>query len=140
MSQVRDEDLTVIVGCGRLGAFLAESLSDAGHGVLVIDLRQEAFRKLPPNFGGLAMAGDAADLSVLREAQLDEAGALVAVTDSDNLNIMVAQIAKDIFGIPRIIARLYDPERSSICEDSGIKTVCPSELSARKIEHLLTGK
>ena len=128
---------TIVVGCGRLGANLANTLSDQGGDILIIDKNKEAFRKLSPSFGGLTVVGDAMDLDVLQEAQIDKASVVVAVTNNDNANIMVAQIARELFQIERVIARLYDPERECVYREFGIDTVCPAVLSAKEIGGIL---
>lgn len=133
-------DYTIIAGCGRVGANLADTLSDEGKDVLVIDRDKSAFRKLSPSFGGLAITGDATDFDVLREAEIDRANVVVAVTDNDNANIMVAQIAREIFGIRRVIARLYDHERECAYQEFGIETICPAILSAKEIDKFLSQK
>lgn len=94
---------TIIIGCGRLGANLANTLSDNGEDVLIIDKNREAFRKLSPAFGCLSLQGDATDLDVLQEAQIGNASAVVAVTNHDNANILTAQIANS--GIDRKVMR-----------------------------------
>ena len=131
-------DYTIIVGCGRLGANLANTLSDEDGNVLVIDKDKDAFRKLSPSFGGLTMAGDATDFDVLQEAQMSKAGVVVAVTNNDNINIMVAQIAREIFKIQRVIARLYDPDRECVYREFDIDTICPAVLSAKEIDKILS--
>lgn len=132
-----DEVYTVVIGCGRLGANLANTLSDGGGNVLIIDKNKDAFRKLSPSFGGLFIAGDATDLDVLQEAQISKANVVVAVTNSDNANIMVAQIARELLHIQRVIARLYDPERECVYREFGIDTICPAILSANEIDKIL---
>lgn len=129
----------IIVGCGRLGASLANTLSDQGGNVLMIDRDKEAFRKLSPSFGGLFITGDATDPDVLREAQITKAGIVVAVTNNDNVNICVAQMAREMFQIRRVIARLYDPERECVYREFGIDTICPAVLSAVEIGRILFG-
>lgn len=131
------EEFAIIVGCGRLGANLANTLSDGGGSVVVIDKNKEAFRKLSPSFGGIVVAGDATDIHVLEEAQLGKATAVIAVTNNDNTNIMVAQLAKELLGIRHVIARLYDPERECVYREFGIDTICPAVLSAKEIDKLL---
>lgn len=130
---------TIIVGCGRLGANLANELSNDGDNVLIIDGNKNAFRRLAPNFGGLSVVGDGTDLDRLREARIENASAVIAVTNHDNTNIMVAQIARDLFGVERVIARLYDPECELVYRKLGISTICPSILSAKEIDKLLEG-
>ena len=131
------EGYTIIVGCGTLGASLAGTLSDAGESVLVIDELEEAYNKLSPSYGGMFLTGDATQELVLQEAEIEKASALICVTNSDNTNIMVAQIAKELFNIKCVIARLYDPERECVYQEFGIDTICPTTLSAIEIRKLL---
>lgn len=138
MDKRTDENYTIVIGCGRLGANLANTLSDEGGNVLIIDKNKDAFRKLSPSFGGLSIAGDATDLDVLQDAQIHKASVVVAVTNSDNANIMVAQITRELFQIKRVIARLYDPERECVYREFGIDTICPAILSAKEIDKILS--
>ncbi|ADL05481.1 potassium channel family protein [Lacrimispora saccharolytica] len=128
----------IIVGCGRLGANLANTLSDEGGNVLIIDKNKNAFRKLSPSFGGLTVTGDGTDFDVLQEAQIEKADVLVVVTNNDNVNVMIAQIAREIFKVSRVIARLYDPERECVYNEFGIDTICPAVLSAKEIDKMLS--
>ena len=129
--------LTVIVGCGRLGSVLADSLSDQGKNVIVIDENEEAFRKLSPSYAGLTLTADAADLHSLAEAQVPKATSVVIVTNNDNTNIMIAQLVREQFPDPQVICRLYDPQRACVYQKLSIQTICPTTLSSRVIEHLL---
>ena len=129
--------VTVIVGCGRLGAHIANILSEQGEGVVVIDLSRDTFRQLSSSFNGIVVTGDATDLSVLEEASLGRSTALVAVTGYDNTNIMVAQMAKKLYNVPRVITRLYEPELECVYKELGIETISPLLLSTKKIESLL---
>lgn len=130
---------TIIIGCGRLGASLANELSSEGDNVLIMDGSKNAFRRLAPNFGGLSVVADGTDLDKLREAKIGNASAVIAVTNHDNTNIMIAQIARDLFGVERVIARLYDPASESVYKRLGINTICPSVLSAKEIDKMLDG-
>jgi len=138
ISKQKNENYTIIIGCGRLGANLANTLSDNGEDVLIIDKNKEAFRKLSPAFGGLTLNGDATDLDILLEAQINNATTVIAVTNNDNANILVAQIAREIFHIERVIARLYDPEREYVYHEFGIDTICPAILSVKEIDKILS--
>lgn len=129
---------TIIIGCGRLGANLANTLSSDGENVLIMDANESAFKCLDANFGGLSVAGNGTDLDKLREAEIEKATSVVAVTNDDNTNIMIAQIARDLFGVRRVIARLYDPQRESVYQELGIATICPSILSIKEIEKQLS--
>lgn len=133
----KHREYTVIVGCGRLGANLANTLSGTGASVLVIDSDEAAFRKLSPYFGGISLVGDATEIVVLSEAEIKDATAVVTVTNNDNTNILVAQLAKEVFGVEHVIARLYDPERECVYHEFGIDTICPAVLSAQEIDKLL---
>lgn len=135
----KQKNYTIIVGCGRLGASIANGLSNEGDNVLIIDRNSNAFRRLASNFGGLSVVGDGTDLDKLREAKIETASAVIAVTNHDNTNIMVAQIARDLFGVDRVIARMYDPDSESVYRKLGISTICPSVLSAKEIDKLLDG-
>ena len=135
----KKKDYTVIIGCGRLGANLASALSDEGSDVMIIDRDRDAFRRLSPSYGGLSVVGDGTDLDALRAAEIHKATAVIAVSNRDNTNIMVAQMARELFHVDNVIARLYDPERESVYQEFGIKTICPAVLSAKEIDKLLTG-
>ncbi len=137
LNKQKNENYTIIIGCGRLGANLANTLSDNGEDVLIIDKNKEAFRKLSPAFGGLSLNGDATDLDVLQEAQINNATTVIAVTNNDNANILVAQVAREMFHIERVIARLYDPEREYVYHEFGIATICPAILSVKEIDKIL---
>ena len=131
------KNYVIIVGCGRLGANLANTLSDNGGNVLIIDQDKDSFRKLSPSFGGLTLIGDATDMDVLREAEIEKATVVVAVTDDDNTNIMVAQMAKELFDIQHVISRLYDPDRECVYREFDIETICPAVLSVKVISGIL---
>jgi trk system potassium uptake protein TrkA len=133
----KSEGYTIIVGCGRLGANLANRLSEEDASVLIIDSNPDAFRKLSPAYSGLTMVGDATSLDVLQDSEIENATAVVSVTNNDNTNIMVAQIAKELFGIEHVIARLFDPERECVYQEFGIDTISPAVLSMKEIDKLL---
>ena len=128
---------TMIIGCGRLGASLANALSDQEASVAVVDKDERAFRKLDASYGGLTLTDDATDIAVLRSAEIERADTVVSVTNDDNTNIMVAQIARNVYHIPNVICRLYDPEREIVYREFGIDTICPTVLSTREIDRLL---
>ncbi len=112
----KKDDYIIIVGCGRLGATLANTLSDNNGNVLIMDTENSSFRRLASNFGGLSIVGNGMDLDDLKNAQIKKASAVIAVTNHDNTNIMAAQLARDLFHVNKVIARLYDPERESVYE------------------------
>jgi len=126
---MKEAKYIVVIGCGRLGSILASHLSSSGNSVVIIDLIEERFKNLKSEFSGFTIVGDASELSVLRAAKADKADCLLAVTNKDNINLMVAQIAKEIYKIPQVIARVFDPERQNIYQDFGIATISPTLLS-----------
>jgi trk system potassium uptake protein TrkA len=127
----------LIIGCGRVGSTLAKRLSHAGHEVTVVDENSNAFRRLRSDFQGKLVLGTGIDVDVLQRAGADKADGFAAVTQGDNRNIMAALIAQQHFKIPRVVARIYDPERSTMYRDFGIATVCPTTVGARLISGAL---
>jgi trk system potassium uptake protein TrkA len=123
----------IIVGCGRVGAHTAAALAREGHDVAVVDRSEDAFRLLPAAFEGRTLRGVAFERTTLEEAGIAEADALVAVTSGDNTNIVVARIAKDVYRVPDVVARIYDPRRADIYRHYGIQTFAPTAWSAGKI-------
>src|SRR5512133_2053071 len=99
----------VVAGCGRLGSHIAAYYSDLGLDVIVLDSDESSFGQLSESFSGFAIAGSVAEYSVLKKAGLERADLFVAVTESDTLNIMCAEIAKRHFKVPLVFARVYEP-------------------------------
>ena len=129
----------VIVGCGRGGAMAALGLSKAGHQVTVIDSNRRAFDRLGTDFKGEMVLGNGIDEDVLRQAGIESADGFASLTNGDNRNIMAAQIALEIFKVPRVITRIYDPMREAVYRELGLNTVCPTLSGARQIHALLKG-
>ena len=117
----------VIAGCGRVGSSLARQLAGEGHEVCVIDENPEALSLLGDGFPGQFVIGQAIDWETLREARLADADAYVTATDGDNTNIVSAQIAREHFGVRCCVARVFDPLRADLFEQTGIRTVCPTK-------------
>ena len=113
----------VVIGCGRVGSELAGVLEKGGHTVAVIDKNPAAFRRLPRHFGGRKVVGFGFDRDHLIEAGIEQAEALAAVTNGDNTNILAARVARETFGVERVVARIYDPRRALIYQRLGIPTV-----------------
>lgn len=120
----------VIVGCGRLGSHLANHLSRAGNSVVVIDRDEPTFHDLSPDFSGFRLHGDATQMAVLKEAKIQKADILIATTHEDNVNLMVAQVSQKIFGVPHVLARVFDPKREEVYAQLGIDTICPTSVAA----------
>jgi trk system potassium uptake protein TrkA len=129
----------VIVGCGRVGAFLAGQLDKSGHAVSIIDLDRAAFSHLPQGFGGSTFLGNGTDLDILRSAGIDKADALFTLTQGDNRNLMSAQIARQIFGVKRVIAKVNDPVRADLYRSHGISTVSRTTILGTLLEAMLMG-
>jgi trk system potassium uptake protein TrkA len=120
----------VIMGCGRVGSSIAHTLDESGHSVAVIDQDPESFRKLGPTFTGRTVVGVGFDRDTLREAGIDKADAFVAVSSGDNSNIVSARVARENYGIDRVVARIYDPRRAEIYQRLGIPTVATVRWTA----------
>ena len=127
----------VIMGCGRVGSALATMLDADGHEVTVLDVRQEAFRRLPPEFKGRRHTGNGIDQDVLARIGLAQADAFVATTQGDNRNVMATQIAKHVFGVRRTLCRIYDPIREEIYNELGLETISPTLVGARMLKEML---
>ena len=121
----------IIMGCGRVGAHLASSLDADGHNVTIIDNDSYSFRRLPHNFGGTALLGNGVQQDVLKKAGIEEADIFITLTQGDNRNIMACQIAKHIFNVPRVIARIYDPLREELYNTLGIEALSPTTVFAQ---------
>ncbi len=113
----------VIMGCGRVGAALAQTLDELGHSVAVIDTSQDSFRRLGPRFSGATVTGVGFDRDTLAKASIERAHAFAAVSSGDNSNILAARVARETFGVDSVVARIYDPKRAEVYERLGIPTV-----------------
>lgn len=129
----------IILGCGRLGAHLARRLDREGHVVTIVDRNGESFARLGSDFRGTMVLGTGIDQDILRRAGIEHADAFIAVTNGDNTNAMAAEIAKVVFHVPRVVARLYDPVREDTFHTLGLmETVCPTIIGADKIHEIVT--
>ncbi len=118
----------VIVGCGRVGAAMAETFDRAGNRVVILDLSTRAFEKLPSSFGGEAVRGDGTDEDVLRRAGAEDADLFIALTEGDNRNIMAAQLAVEALSAKRVVAKINDPVRAEAYTMLGLATICRTRL------------
>lgn len=129
----------IVVGCGRVGSDVARNLVAAGHDVVVVDRKAEAFRRLGDDFAGKTLVGVGFDRELLAAAGITEESAVAAVTSGDNSNILIARVAKETFGAKHVVARIYDPRRASIYERLGLATVATvAWTSERVLRHLLS--
>jgi trk system potassium uptake protein TrkA len=123
----------VVVGCGRVGSSLALNLTQAGHSVAIIDRQPEAFRRLGADFSGTTFTGIGFDRDRLAAAGIERAEALAAVTSGDNSNIVIARVARETFGIGRVVARIYDPRRAAVYQRLGIATVATVAWTTERV-------
>lgn len=121
------------MGCGRTGSLLACLLDRAGHDVTVIDWQESAFDRLPDDFPGVTVVGNAVDQETLIRAGIDSADVFVAATSGDNRNIMASEIARTVFHVPRVISRVKDPNRAGIFKKLGIEVDCRTTEGAEFI-------
>lgn len=123
----------VIMGCGRVGTALARRLDELGHSVAVIDQRAESFRRLGPKYRGAQIKGNGFDRATLIDAGIEKADAFAAVSSGDNSNIISARVAREIFGVRHVVARIYDPKRAEVYERLGIPTVATVPWTADRL-------
>ncbi len=123
----------MIVGCGRVGSQLALLLAQEGHNVTIIDKNPESFKRLGGTFNGVAATGTGFDEKLLKELKIDKQDAFISVTSGDNTNLMASQIAKKMFKVPRVIARVYDPKRADIFRKLGLDIISGTVLVAAMI-------
>lgn len=126
----------LIAGCSRFGATLAGELSALGYDTIIIDKDESSFRKLPSNYSGFQIVGDATDIDVLLEAGIEKAYILVAATDSDNVNCMISQIASTLYDVNEVYARLYDIDKSEMLKETKIKFIFPLTLCINAFEKM----
>jgi trk system potassium uptake protein len=129
---------TIIMGYGRIGSQVGKLLTEQQHDVTIIDHDADADGRLGPNFKGRIIRGPGFDHSILVQAGIEEAEAFVAASHSDNANIVAARIARNIFHVPRVVARLFDPIRAEIYQRLGLTTISPNNWGAERILQVLT--
>ena len=129
----------VIVGCGRTGAFLAELLDQSGDTVSIVDVERSAFKRLPANFKGTPVLGDGTDMDILRQAGVESANAVLALTQGDNRNLMAAQIAKKVFGVDQVFAKVNDPIRAATYRGQGLYTFSRTTILGTLLHAVLSG-
>ena len=128
--------LVIVLGCGRLGAGLAKVLSGQGHDVVVVDDIIDR-KRLGNDFDGVTISGSPVDEDVLRKAGIADARLLVAATPDDNTNVMAIQVAKEVFHVPMVLARISDPDREKFYRGLGLSTVCPTATGINQILDLI---
>ncbi len=128
----------IIMGCGRVGEQVARLMAAEGHAVAVIDQNPEALARLGPNFRGQKVLGLGFDRRVLIEAGIETADGFVATSSSDNANIVAARLARNVFHVPKVVARLYDPRRAEIYRRLGLVTISSTTWGAERVHELLS--
>jgi trk system potassium uptake protein TrkA len=127
----------ILVGCGRVGASLATALAADEHDVVVIDKDPAAFANLGSAFNGVTVTGPGIDTETLRQAGITKADAFAAVTSFDNVNLMASQMAKQIFGVAKVIARVNDPRKRDAYDQFAVETISPTDLGASQLRRMI---
>lgn len=130
----------VILGCGRVGSTIATTMSEEGHDVTIIDRNADSFKRLSADFKGSKVVGNGIDEDTLRKANVDQADAFVATTNGDNRNIMSVQMAKVRFNVPKVVARIYDPNRAYAYSELGVDTICTTCVGAGLMRDMILGQ
>jgi trk system potassium uptake protein TrkA len=137
----------LIVGCGRVGSAIARHMHRQGHDVSVLDENPEAHALLEQDIetsweeaGGMFTVGTALEVDALREAGIERADVVVCSTDGDNTNIVVAQVARKRFQVPKVVVRVLDPLRAQWYSDQGLHTVCPTQVAIEMLTEAVTGE
>jgi trk system potassium uptake protein TrkA len=130
----------VIMGCGRVGSSLAHHLERLEHSVAVIDMNRAAFRRLGDHFSGRTVEGMGFDRDTLVAADIEQAAAFAAVSNGDNSNIISARVARETFGVQKVIARIYDSKRAEVYERLGIPTIATVPWTAGRLLKAVLGE
>ncbi len=128
----------VILGCSRVGALVAQWLESKGDQVTIIDWEAPSFARLGKEFKGKTILGTGIDIDILRKAKVDEADAFIAVTNSDNTNLMAAQVVKAKFKVSKVLIRVYGPKRAQAFKEIGLDIICPTVSMAEEIKQFLS--
>jgi trk system potassium uptake protein len=128
----------IVIGCGRTGSHLANLLSKTGKSVVVIDKEEESFEKLNEEFSGFTIEADAVEIDVLEQAKIAKADAVIITTNEDSINMMAAQIAKKIYRVPLVIAKVVEPSEIPVYEALEIQTISPTMITAEALLCMLT--
>jgi trk system potassium uptake protein len=119
----------IVIGCGRVGSAIALGMQREGWDVCVVDENEESLARLGDHWPGRFLVGHGMDIEVLREAGIEDADAVVVVTDGDNTNIVIGQVAQKRFDIGCVVVRVLDPARAKFYAERGLRTVCPTKTA-----------
>lgn len=136
----KDESLTIVIGCGRLGSYIANQLSLDGKSVIIIDRKQESFKLLSSSFGGITLVGNGTDLDILTKTKISSTSTIIAVTDYENNNILIGLLAYHEFNCKNIIVRIDNDDKKELIKDTPIKALCPYQLSSNVLVDLIKGE
>ena len=123
----------MIIGCGRVGAVLASRLDEAGHQVVVLDRNQQAFRRLSEKFSGERIVGNGLIEDYVRPALQEKTDILFAMTDKDNINLMIAQKVKRHLHVGRVVGVVHDSILAGLYKELGVETICPTDLVLKEL-------
>jgi trk system potassium uptake protein len=130
----------IVIGCGRVGSTIAKRFASEGWNVTAVDEKEAALSRLGENWSGGFVVGHGMDMSVLREAGIEDADAVVVSTDGDNTNLVIAQIAQRRFNVERVVVRVLDPARARWYAEQGLQTVCPTQTAIELLEAAVRGQ
>jgi trk system potassium uptake protein TrkA len=136
----QNKELAVIAGCGEFGSKIADFLQKKNMNVHVIDIDENSFSKLMPEFDGFTITGDATDIDLLEFAGVGKASLIIASTNDDNTNIMIGQMVKHLYNADEVVVRIYDPTKKFLCSDMDITSICPCVLSENEFKKIITDK
>ena len=130
----------IIIGCGKFGSTLATLMSEQNKSVAIIDIDENAFTKLSSSYGGFSIEGDGTDIDLLDIAGAKNVDVLIASTNDDDTNIMIAQIAKQVYQIKNVITRIYDSSKQIAYDNMDIMSICPANLSLNEFNRIILDK
>lgn len=136
----QNKELAVIAGCGEFGAKIAVLLQKKNMNVHIIDIDENSFSKLSPEFDGFTITGDAADIDLLEFAGASKASIIIAATNDDNTNIMIGQMSKHLYKADEVVVRIYDSAKKFLCADMDITSICPCVLSENEFKRIISDK
>jgi trk system potassium uptake protein TrkA len=128
----------IIIGCGRLGSGLAGHLTRKGHDVTVIDSAPEALAHLGKDFKGKTIVGIGFDKDLIEKAGIRKVDAVIACTNSDEANALIGRISRNIYQVPRVISRLYDPRKAELYRTLGIQTISTTAWGIAQVTEMLS--
>ncbi len=131
------KDKFLIVGAGKLGSYIANSLSLSGYNVIIIDKNKDKIEYLPITYSGLTLVGDATSVDTLENSNINTCKCIICLTDDDNTNIFIGHLAKVFFEVPNIFIRLNDPKKNILVDNLGIKTISPFISGIEQIDKLI---